>query len=119
MNSPQNAQEIFDHVVENLRKQKYKSASSNSSCLYRGPNGRKCAAGWLIPDEIYDPCMEKSVVRNLNFFSNHPVYGKFLDLINDLQYIHDYDGYSGYGIADWESSWEDLARKYNLIYNQI
>ena len=28
------------------------------ACDYRSPNGRRCAAGLLIPDEKYDPVME-------------------------------------------------------------
>lgn len=27
-------------------------------CLYRGPHGRKCAAGHLIKDKHYDPSIE-------------------------------------------------------------
>jgi len=33
------------------------------SCMYRGPENRKCGGGWLIPDELYDRAMEnRSVV---------------------------------------------------------
>jgi hypothetical protein len=27
-------------------------------CLYRNGKGRRCAAGWLIPDNLYDPKFE-------------------------------------------------------------
>lgn len=30
----------------------------NGRCLYRGPNGRKCGVGHLIPDERYNPDIE-------------------------------------------------------------
>jgi len=35
------------------------------SCLYRGPNGRKCAIGHLIPDELYNKRMENKSICNL------------------------------------------------------
>jgi len=30
----------------------------NIRCMYRGPNGTRCAAGQLIPDDLYSPDME-------------------------------------------------------------
>lgn len=32
-------------------------------CLYRGPNGTKCAAGVLMPDDIYDPRCEDTTIN--------------------------------------------------------
>lgn len=34
------------------------SELNSTRCLYRGPNGKKCAIGRHIPDEEYDPEME-------------------------------------------------------------
>ena len=36
--------------------------SNNCHCVYRGPGGRRCAAGWLIPDDMYSPQMEGASV---------------------------------------------------------
>lgn len=40
-------------------------------CLYRGPNGTKCAIGLIIPDEEYDPEFENeranTVLRKLGY----------------------------------------------------
>lgn len=50
-----NAQEIFDKVVNHLRKQGHRSLSEDGRCLYRGSNGDKCAIGCIISDEDYQP----------------------------------------------------------------
>lgn len=51
-------QELFDTVCSSLIKQGKPSVSSDGRCLYRSPDGCKCAAGFLIPDDKYDPRME-------------------------------------------------------------
>ncbi len=58
MPDPKNNQEVFDFVVGKIREQGCKSIGEDF-CAYRGPNGLKCAAGWLIPDEEYTPEMEE------------------------------------------------------------
>jgi len=55
-------QQTFDIVVKGLAAQGFERAlatDSYSSCMYRDDKGRKCAAGQLIPDELYNPEMEK------------------------------------------------------------
>ena len=49
------AQEIFDTVVEHLRRQGHRAYKEEYGCLYRLENGDKCAVGCLIPDHLYDP----------------------------------------------------------------
>ena len=47
------SQEEFDIVVKHLEQQKKRSVDTNGVvCLYRGPNGAKCAVGALIPDDV-------------------------------------------------------------------
>lgn len=54
-----NKQEMFTKVWRGLEAQKWeKSRADKIGCLYRGPNGMKCAAGHLIPDEKYKPKIE-------------------------------------------------------------
>ena len=36
------------------------------SCLYRGPDGSRCAIGLCIPDDLYDPCMERQGPQDLH-----------------------------------------------------
>ncbi|AGR47830.1 hypothetical protein SmphiM12_198 [Sinorhizobium phage phiM12] len=86
-------QEIFNTVWKGLESQGWNvsmTAESNhhTTCAYRGANGRKCAAGWLIPDDEYEPSMEGMMVLETDYFGN-----KFspttLEFIADLQDIHD------------------------------
>ena len=50
-------QETFDQCVAHLRRQKV-PAIEGAKCLYRTTDGKKCAAGYFIPDAEYDPVME-------------------------------------------------------------
>jgi hypothetical protein len=40
-------------------------ANGSSVCLYRSPNGLKCAIGHCIPDELYGPSMEGKGLQSL------------------------------------------------------
>jgi hypothetical protein len=52
-------QEIFDFVNDAITKQGVPSFDSElGDCAYRGPNGLKCAAGWLLDDADYDRELE-------------------------------------------------------------
>jgi hypothetical protein len=55
-------QEVFDQVANHLLTQNKRSVSAtdNTLCVYRSPDGLKCAAGCLIADDEYDPRMEGS-----------------------------------------------------------
>lgn len=62
-------QQAFNVIVTALRKQNAKSVLDTTSplhegnCQYRGKDGTKCAAGWLIPDEIYVKEMEGLLIE--------------------------------------------------------
>ncbi len=55
-------QETFDTVVRALLQQGRASRNESGKCRYRGPYGAKCAAGHLIPDELYTLDLEGCVV---------------------------------------------------------
>lgn len=80
------AQKVFDKVAEHLIKQGKKSISKGM-CMYRSPDGSKCAAGFLISDEEYRPNMEnkpyQDIIEGYNYSRKH------LRLISDLQLLHD------------------------------
>jgi len=117
-------QEIFTNVVTNLLKQNAKSEgimpSGSISCAYRGKNGMKCAAGWELPDEHYNPEFENLTVyiplssltgvnqlvlkfRELGYTDDN------LQLLRDLQYIHDQkEPYL------WKGYFSDIAKEYHL-----
>ena len=44
---------------------KFSISLNGKSCLYRGPNGLKCAAGLLIPDEDFDLSWEGQSVSSV------------------------------------------------------
>jgi hypothetical protein len=50
---------IYDWFFAKGNRQSKKSPSS-SFCMYRNPQGAKCAVGCLIPDEMYNPQMENT-----------------------------------------------------------
>mgnify|MGYP000506341859 CR=1 FL=1 len=104
------AQQVFDYVVRKLFEQGCKSTVSNDGdlhCAYRGNDGTKCAGGWLIRDEQYNPKMEgyswMVVVGMYDLCSNH------MDLVTDLQDIHD-----SYGTQDWRKAFKYVAEKHHL-----
>lgn len=100
-------QEIFDKSATHLLRQGRKSLgfarddSQSKTCLYRGNDGCKCAAGVFIPDEEYDRTMEG--VRWGTWLSNpestdslgmrrlRPIIIRHghIKLISKLQDIHD------------------------------
>jgi hypothetical protein len=51
----QDQQKWFDQALAHMRKQGKRSMAEESGdmCLYRAPDGGKCAIGALIPDELY------------------------------------------------------------------
>ncbi len=93
-------QAIFDFVVQKIWEQGG-PARSGSSCLYRHPNGRKCALGWLIPDDEYRGTMEgSSLMCATGKISNNTgiegadsewfkVPEENIDLLINLQKAHD------------------------------
>lgn len=124
-------QEIFDTVVINLRKQGRVSEgrvndSEGVTCLYRNKeNGCRCAAGWLIPDEDYDPSFEGQTVRvGTGELGGLRVQNYFIDkfgeenlkFIQELQTVHDAE--SGMPVHDlvnrWNVKWADIAAEYGL-----
>ncbi len=131
---PTTAQAIFDHVVTHLRKQNAKSSVAEPHgdvCVYRSPDGLMCAAGCLIPDELYHPTFEHSgfvyvlacdlhlrdytteeepkvteKVRQLR-----EVYSEHKGMISEMQKTHD-----KLLISDWEGSFRRIAADYDLQY---
>lgn len=94
-------QSVFDRVAKHLLKQNEQSikiisdGQSSPVCMYKGPNGLKCAIGCLIPEDRYDPSFELQSVNNPAimmmledvFQFEHSIYA--LGFLNDLQLLHD------------------------------
>lgn len=62
-------QEIFNKVATHLFTQGTRAMADpdchSGQCMYRGPNGSKCAVGVLIPDELYRKNMETRTINGL------------------------------------------------------
>jgi hypothetical protein len=54
-------QEVFDYVAIKLIEQD-RASMFGTDCQYRTPDGCRCAAGWLIPDDEYSAEMEGELV---------------------------------------------------------
>jgi len=93
------AQDIYDYVKAKLLEQGRQSINTGNlyQCVYRSPDGCKCAAGWLIADERYtsdlegcyasDPTVLSAIRDSIPYAVG--IDPKFLRL---LQKAHDGDG---------------------------
>lgn len=105
-------QQIFDQVAAHLLKQMRRSTRSEnvSSCMYRGANGLKCAAGILIDDNEYKDKMEGRSWIDLVEFGIVPI--RNFEFIRELQILHD-----SKSVYYWPDLLRLLAKKYKLKCN--
>ncbi len=133
-----NNQEIFDKTLDALRLQGVASADENSmGCCYRGPKGRKCAAGHHITDDAYTPDIEKigitdslhqhrgpTSVRLWAVLQASGIHQRNLALLSDLQTVHDSympregDPHRDRSLRAWEEAMHRTARKFGLTYRR-
>lgn len=57
-------QMIFDRVWTGLKGQGFVRSIEGDDCMYRGPDGLKCAVGHCIDDEHYNMNMETEPAEN-------------------------------------------------------
>ncbi len=101
-------QEAFETMVRHLRKQGKKSRNAMGACLYRGPNGLRCAVGCLIPDDQYTRSIEGKpadfAARDVPALSDiGPA------LLCEMQSVHD-----DLAVSEWEECFEELAQVFKL-----
>lgn len=116
------AQQVFDQVATHLLTQKKKSRvihrdngklrfPKGDSCVYRTPEGLKCAAGCLISDEEYLTLIGES--RNSipwrSLIARGVAPEEHSGLITALQKCHDHNT-----IENWHKHLVDIARAFNL-----
>lgn len=102
-------QEAFTKMVQHLRKQGCKSQDeAHQTCLYRGPNGLKCAVGALIPDEEYREWWDEEGVMasRLGTVSLNGLNHKMLE---DMQQTHDH-----FPVDRWEEQFKFIAEWHHL-----
>jgi len=123
-------QAIFNAVVAHSRAQPRK-AMEGARCRYRTTEGNKCFIGALVPDELYDACMESGQIMSAFVYRTelditttanrkaHQVitkmYGelddKEWDLLKQLQRTHD-----AYNVEEWEREHRRVAHTFKLVY---
>lgn len=109
-----NKQEIFDEVVTFILNQGKPSRTEDGiKCLYRSPDGCKCAFGALISDDEYVPEMEYNMANeviarfNLSRFYGHEYF------IRELQKAHDNANVFNF-VHDFKTNVKKIASLYNL-----
>ena len=118
-------QATFNRIVSHLRRQGTKAESRELTtqviaCMYRTPDGRRCAVGCLIPDNRYDPAFEQTGVGGMNEADGERdndvtllmlELGHDLELLIDFQAIHDTRT-----VNQWEPEFQKLAERRGLKY---
>lgn len=101
-------QEMFDTAYRGLASQGFRQSQAKAKvfCAYRSPDGLKCAAGWLIADDRYDPALEGMTADNSHIVDVIGADGDDIEFLIDLQTAHDDGDYPGLmrenleGVAD-------------------
>lgn len=113
-------QETFDFVARALAKQGRPSRGVRGFCMYRGPEGLKCAAGFLIPDADYSSRFENLDVTATPVAKVLEAHGYDLDLVKALQEAHDDAGpedskrRQGPWLALWGHLMGEVAQRFDL-----
>ena len=86
-------QELFNKIYLGLKSQNFEQSAvyenGNLRCLYRGPNGLKCAVGFLIPDEKYNESIEHMSPWNLVVEGIVELSDIHIIFLREMQSIHD------------------------------
>lgn len=105
---------MLKQAIEGLLKQGKKSEDEDGLCVYRAPDGSKCAVGMLIKDEYYrgtmegetphDPCVHEALTSSLG----HDLTRLDVEYLNVLQRAHDRSDSSNF-IVSFKNTIETLV----------
>lgn len=119
-------QQVFDAALFGIRSQNYEPAlvdtDDGRDCMYRCEDGRKCAIGWSIPDEVYTSEMEGLTVDYLlpSYPALKELYpGVRIPLLKELQECHDGMQYGQDIESYFENKMLDIANYYGLKYTPV
>lgn len=113
-------QEAFDIALNGILQQGGPSLDKeNVNCMYRSHQGRKCAIGWLIPDDKYNPDFEKKGIFN-DIVSNtmRELGYNDINFLTNLQHCHDCCKFGNKFISSFKSEMKELATNYGLHFNE-
>lgn len=112
-------QQVFDDAYRGLAAQGFERSAEDdgagSTCLYRGPEGRRCAVGHCIPDDLYREAYD-AVLTLEQVASRVKVFGRIrFDDLRDLQRAHD----SGFQPDLMKLNLADFANAHGLTIPSI
>jgi hypothetical protein len=99
--------DAFQKVKKALLKQKEKSWRYHM-CVYRGPNGTKCAVGFLLPDAEYNMEFEMLTLEEVRAGSE-TLKRYSLDFLTAIQRIHDKSP-----VDNWPEKFEAMEKELEL-----
>ena len=113
-------QTIYNQCAAHLLRQAKASYDDvGEACLYRGPDGMKCAVGYFIRDDQYHENLEGYDAKDeelygplASYLGKAPSPGQSA-LLFDLQRAHDH--YLKCGLDYWASRMIEIAKQYGLI----
>ena len=112
-------QETFDLVIQKMIEQGEK-CSERDQCLYRGLQGRKCAAGVLIPDCYYEQSMEGAVIEDRSrILQILDQAGHDVGLVAKLQTCHDRPNFGPTWIKEFLLLAREVAVNFELREDAI
>ena len=106
-------QEAYDYVKAKILEQGRASFAPINGCLYRHPDGARCAIGWLISDDEYSPEMEELAVTLLGDLPS--LEGLPATFLQDLQVAHDHAAIRPESFIErYITNMEKVAREWKL-----
>lgn len=110
-------QQTFNKVATHLLTQNSKALNNYGGCNYKNDIGLKCAAGCLIPDDIYNKDVEGGQVDCMENFDRPELFKSLvtsLNFLKELQNLHDHQL-----VMDWKQKLRNLAIKHKLSYTML
>lgn len=102
-------QETFNKVAEHLITQ-WAKAEGEYGFAYHAPDGKKCAVGCLIPDEIYDPDLEGQLAYDFpDTLIEAIAPDGDRDMLRDLQQVHD-----NVPVFGWPAELKGISARFDL-----
>ncbi len=104
------ALQLFDKSVAAVIAQGKPAMNTFETCMYRAPDGTRCALGHLIPDEDYVPDMDHGAILATEIIKRLKLPGE-LPIWLQLQTAHDQADRTDF-VADFTRRAENLRREY-------
>lgn len=108
------ALELFETVKNHLLKQNKRSTKNDTFCLYKNPEGLKCAIGVLIKDEFYKKGFEgfqlvgdKKIQKAVELSIQRNLLEAEIRMLDELQFLHD-----NVDEEDWAEGLKEIYDKY-------